>query len=457
MAKLSLRDLAAKTYLSKTTLSDWENNKVDPDLEILEQVFESGGTLEDLYLATNKLLPPRWEWAHNYQNSNGTKVGGPVWVLLRPGPDSPNRVRAKIRWGLFGVVVDEQCNEDGIFITCRVSTPHPAAFVYFYDGPGWANFGRGRLPNRELGVVAHPELRIIDAVEVSESVRRLVKEGLRYMGRSFVGMMIYGDPKENREVALTKGLLKVDNHTTTAHRVTNHQAERKIEQWHQFDHNEYLQLRQSLRLSREAVVRIINAEGVKLSKADHHIYPNQMVAQVITIDQLKYFEETGRTTVSNLSSRLDMVYRLDGFSCREEVSPTSITSDFGKQRAKIEFPIHYVGPVVVTAMAPTDDEVEGEITLYWGPWKTSIIVQSGIGVTCRKDKPGAGAPLEVEYPLNWIVRASIGYSPDAVSINNDIWDPRDIEAGASIIERYIPLFTSLWRGSKEEGSRLPWR
>jgi transcriptional regulator with XRE-family HTH domain len=36
-AEMSLRELAAVTYVSKTTLSDWENDKVEPDLHILER------------------------------------------------------------------------------------------------------------------------------------------------------------------------------------------------------------------------------------------------------------------------------------------------------------------------------------------------------------------------------------------------------------------------------------
>ena len=456
-AKMSLRELAAVTYVSKTTLSDWENDKVEPDLHILEQAYATGGTLEDLYIATNKVLPERWEWAHNYQIADNDRVGGPVWALLRPSLDSPNRIRAKIRWGLFGVTVDEPCTEDGIFITCRVSTPHPAAFIYFYESPGWANFGRGKLPTQELGVVARSELRIIDAVEVSESVRRLVREGLRYMGRSFLWMLRNPDSREHREVEITKGLLRGGEGNREVHRATEMSPDQKIDEWHRFDHTEYLELRRKLKLSRESVVAIVNNQDNAAPRSGLAQSNALSAVPTLTVEQLKYFEESGGTSVPHLASRIDMAYRLDGHTCREEVHSLLVGEKEGILRATVRFPNHYVGPVVLTITNETETESEGALKLLWGPWQTSLIVASDRGVTCRKDKPGDMAPLEIEYPVGWTLKVEIGYNPDAISINNDIWDPRGIEAGASLVRKYVPHFTYLWNESKDEGRRLPWK
>lgn len=448
VVELSLRDVVERSSVTRSTLSDWENNRAQPDLAELERVYVTGNALTDLYMATNTVLDPQWNWVYNFQIPESALFGGPVWAWLRPGPTSPNRVRAHVRWGPVGAKVDEVCDERGIFLTCRVSAPHPAVFISWDADPGWANFGRGKLKPDKLGIIAHSELRIVDVLETSEAVRRLMKAGLDWLSHA-----VNDSPEEilgdgTFIVRCLKNFMRRGN-DSEVHRAVEPPAVHRRDPWHQFDHREYLELRRKLGLSRDAVVHIVNTLDQTTSVDSNSEYSSSESKSVLSKDKLKYFEEQGGSRVSFLASRLDRAYRADGHTCREIVEPTSLGERNGQSLARVAFPDHWVGPVVVTVTNSSEEASEGQVTLTWGPWMASLIVASGRGVTCRKDAPQQ-SQLEIEYPLGWNLRTEIGYDPSAVDINNDIWRPKSKDAGTRIIGRNYPIFRELWRRAYED-------
>ena len=79
-----------------------------------------------------------------------------------------------------------------------------------------------------------------------------------------------------------------------------------------------------------------------------------------------------------------------------------------------------------------------------------LIVTSGRGVTCRKDSPKGAGRLEIEYPSGWELKTEIGYDPDAVDINGDVWDPKSADAGMRILRDNVPIYKELWEQSRED-------
>jgi hypothetical protein len=333
-----------------------------------------------------------------------------------------------------------------------VSTPHPGAFVYWDDEPGWVNFGRGKLYPDKLGIISHPELRVIDAVELSLAVRRLVSEAK---------MSLFGNSKNfdnfltavrnycGRRASQAARELFQPQGNSDVRCATEQPPNWKRDEWHPFDHTEYLAIRKRLRLSREYVTQIITdleTDDLALLKPKNR---RSGTALTVSVDQLKYFEEHGGTRVPFMASKLDRVYRTDGHTCREVVDPIHRRTEGDAAKAEVKFPDFWVGPVVVTITSPSTEDREGRLNLTWGPWRTPLIVTSGRGVTCRSDTP-KGKPLEIEYPSGWELKVEIGFDPDAIDINGDVWDPKSVDAGMRILKDNVPIYKRLWEQSQED-------
>lgn len=444
---------------SHQTIRNWELPRLDAQprfesgLATLDAAYRADGALEGLVLATPKVFAPRWVWAHNFvppqadtvsrphgsqpisrlasrppgtlkvvgQSQSNKRTGGRrVWAWVRPGPDTEGFVDVYVRWGVFGASIQRRTGDGGVFLTCRVSTPHPAVFVAWRSAPGWVDFGVGPIP-KALGVDTIPEVRLMDIAELSQSLRllflatwRLVAVGApaHRLQSKLLGMLLApGDCIGRRDATVTPETTTCD--TWPDPRVgTSYQALRE-------------------------------ARGIT-TKYAASIVSNQLPqGQYVSAQQLSDFEAgRRRTRVPYLASMLDRAYGADGFTCREKVNEVE---KIAAGRSKITFPYHWVGPVVVTALAPNKNSNEtADLDLNWGTWHCPLRVRSGLGITCRKDAPGDGPPLVVEHPTDWDLTAELGFNPEAVDINGDNWD---VIPGSEreLLERNFPIYKRLFQ------------
>jgi len=445
----------APTHMTIRSWEAWETKKAVPPtfhegLGVLDAAYQADGALEGLALSTPKTFAPRWVWAHNFNpRPDPTSPGLPqsptrtaatqgprtlpfvadrvarhnpfgerVWAWLRPGPGAGGVIDATVRWGVFEARVQRVTGDGGVFLTCRVSTPHPAAFITYNNSPGWVNFGSGRIPDA-LGVDTVAEVDVMSFAEASQSLIRLMRTAWGQLAKEG-GLE---RPTSRLQGLLMRNLLAPGpadprRDATSATRVAS------PDPWAgPFDGPAYKRLREAIGMTRSYVCQLA----------------------FISERQLEYFEAGNLTSVEYLASRLDRVYGADGFTCRErvrEVQPTDTGS-------KVIFPAHWVGPVVLTLRGPGGDAETAEVDLRWGSWRSPLLVRNGLGVSCRCDTPG-GDLLFVDHTSEWKLRVEMGYNPDAVDINGDNWDVAP-GGGADLIRRNRPIYVRLFQLAASKG------
>jgi hypothetical protein len=95
------------------------------------------------------------------------------------------------------------------------------------------------------------------------------------------------DSREHREVEITKGLPKDGESNRGVHRATEISPNQKIDEWHRFDHTEYLKLRKTLKLSRESVVAIVNNQDNAAHRSELAQSNALSATPTLTVEQLK--------------------------------------------------------------------------------------------------------------------------------------------------------------------------
>lgn len=446
----------APTHMTIRNWEAWGTKKAAPPtfhegLCVLDTAYQAGGALEGLALSTPKVFAPRWVWAHNFNPrseparrrllepatraaaTHGPRTlpyvvdrvarhspfGEQVWAWLRPGPDAGGVIDATVRWGVFEAGVQRVTGDGGIFLTCRVSTPHPAAFITYNNSPGWVDFGSGRIPDA-LGVDTLAEVDLMSFAEASQSVIRLMKVAWGQLAKEG-GLERPTSPLQGRLLRHLVAPAPVDprRDASSATRAA------PPDPWAgPLDGPAYKRLREAIGMTRSYVCRLA----------------------LISERQLEHFEAGKPTSVEYLASRLDRVYGADGFTCRErlrEVRPTDTGSE-------VAFPAHWVGPVVLTLSGPRGDAETAEMDLRWGSWRSPLLVRNGLGVSCRCDTPEGGT-LFVDHSRQWKLHVELGYNPDAVDINGDNWDVAP-EGGADLIRRNRPIYVRLFQLAASKGN-----
>lgn len=426
--------------ISHTKLAHWEtkgarlNHIPDYGLQILDATYRAKGALVGIArsLSSPAALKPRWNWAHSFQpyvsglkNSIPVETG-PVWTWLRPGKESPFWIEAEVSWGIFSVKISQSCGQEGLFLTCPVSTSHPALFVKWKNEPGWADFGHGEIPPG-LGVQTISVLgnfQILNATLVIKNMWNyyfdknsvLPIQALLNKIQSFFFSKPGFLPKLfNRDVPqeTKQNLIEFDSIANTDKETS-------------FSPHQFQALRQHRGLSRQEVAKEVNL---------------LLKTTSVSKDQIGHLEEGRNTTSKFLVSCLDMVYGIGGYSFRQEVS-----IDYqGDQTAIVKFPSHWIGPVSVkfesNQFEPNIEPI-GTAGLSWREWKTSFSLHSGTRVAFRKDIPDP-TPLFVHFPKSWKITAEMGHCQDAVSVNKN-WTFEDRpEIRQTLLDRLVPIGVGL--------------
>jgi hypothetical protein len=138
---LTQHDAADRLCVESSTVSNWERNTRTSSLDLatLDRGLAGDGVLADLM------------WSY------GTAEGidpGHVWTKVFPGPSRPvwmwirtaaPTIAIEAEWGVFRFEKHFEMGENGIFVTVGASVPDSPVVVYLSE-PGWADFGRGQLP-----------------------------------------------------------------------------------------------------------------------------------------------------------------------------------------------------------------------------------------------------------------------------------------------------------------------
>lgn len=495
--KFSRQEVATRSSIGVETLRslelgrrhalDIEGLRGRRDTELLTTIasldvsLEAGHVLYDLAsaLATPKVLPePRRDWLYNFYDDAaefplqarqivGTgqpvtdgdpvwKLHDPVWAWIRPF-DGHRQVRGHVQWGPLRLRLDEDCDADGIFVSCPTSTPRPAARVYLEE-PGWVDFGRGQLPPSWMGGasregseawlrwtgcrVVHPQFPLLTVGKVCSMVavvgkrlgersdRRgpLLKHLTELVGPGashLVQALTVTFHKDGGVIDATGKPLAIGaTHASRAEEKFNEQAEK---------------MRKARMYSRNEVAK-------RARRLWEGSYPNSEMNVKVTRDHVLDYERGLTSNYRLLSALLDRVYAADGDICFVEISArkTGLLPVGSRQLQKwtVEFPAFWVGPVCLLAHGPSADPAETtQLGLRWGAWANDLEIRHGRAVTTRQDQPRS-PPLDVLLDPLWKLKTFVGRHPAAIDISGQGWHPapgREHE----LYKEYIDIFRTL--------------
>ncbi len=442
-AQQAALQLGIDASFGHTKIAHWEtrgprlnNNIPNYGLVVLDAAYKADGALLAIAraLSTPKALEPSWEWAYTFQSppQKAQFMGilqhdGPVWAWIRPGPKEPNKIDVNVRWGLFRVKISQACDQNGLFLTCPVSTNHPALFVNWNNSPGWVDFGRGQIPAKDLKLNT---ISVLDVFSIANTTKAINSLWNRYFGKSKNSLSTLAALAEIRKLFLPRsGLLQDvfnrDGDARTPRNLVGLELDKKRDKEHAFSNIEFQELRQNRNLSRQEVANAVNSLSKEFS---------------ISEDQIAHLEEGRKTTSKFLISALDMVYGAHGHTFCQSM-PLEIQ---GNKKAIITFPPHWIGTVCLSFTHKFDKTSTGIIGLYWQEWKTSFILSSDTTVTFRKDSTDA-PPLKVVFEPNWQVEARIGYCQNAIDVNRNWTFIDEPKIRLSLLKRLISIGIGLGR------------
>ena len=415
-AGLSQAAVAASLHTSIGALSMWESGARRINLAYLwelDVLYEADGALVDLVRAVDstKGLAPRTRWAYNPQGPSR-----PHWAWMRPAPGR-RRVDSLLLWGAFAFDCSDDCDDRGLIVISPISMPNPPVWVHLRE-PGWVDFGQGSVPD----ALPAPTLNALTVARLSTGgqspvglVAPPIVDRFRRDPEFAAAVSDFFGQKEDliRQVfSATEPKTYVSNLTTG--------PDGPLYDSPPFDRRQYRALREARGLSQ--------AEAALLAT---ELLPDQPVSD----DQIRVIERDGNPQARWLRSRLDMIYRADGYCGTEEVEVTGARSPF-----TVAFPRFWIGPVWVTLLSdrPTG---AGSLQLKFGKNTKAIIARPGTTVTCRRAVPDIG-PLDVSCPPGWRLRAGMGAHPEARDVN---WGWRTVDDASSrgdahVHEIFLGLF-----------------
>jgi transcriptional regulator with XRE-family HTH domain len=441
-----LRIAAARANVSAATLSDWETAKVrisNEKIRLLDTAYGAGNALADLAWSLNTPLglppdeaygiSPRRYWAHTFvATEHNPPPGGPVWAWIRPGPERPDRVQARLWWGPVGLHVDEPCGPAGVFVSCPVSVPHPPVCARM-EIPGWIDFGRGVLPTQlkvtEIQAREHMEIygysdwstaiftallhRMLGTQGLTERLIKFARSErpdlIRSLTDRFAPKLEWQDLTDRAKYPAGEDYKPV------------------------FDPTNCTALRLARNMTQRELARI--AEMLPpFSSIDHRV--------------INRFEKGTALLEVGVRPRLDSALGADGYTGWESVP----VEEQGREEALVSFPRYWVGPVTVCVKSPTTANSRGRIELLWGRWRSWIVIEDGTIVTMERCSPD-DEPLLIRHEPGWTVLAGIGYEPRAVNINST-WRSKNRQAAEAVAAEARSGYLRLFNRSDAEFDEL---
>jgi len=393
----------------------WENTKrglTFDSLHALDRCYRAGGALADVAMAmgTPTGLAARSTWVHNPQGGNGA-----VWAWCRPG-DGRGEITVQVRWGAFVVDCSAACNDQGIFLTSPVAMSNPPAWVELKE-PGWVDFGRGEIP-KQLGIPVFDALSGVRVASGGHSPAGLVARDIvqRFTAdEAFAQAVLHFF---GRQGDVVREVFSAADPRRTVRDLTNNTPPGASHQ--PFTGQHWRRLRDCRCLSRTAAAKQATA-----------LMPDQR----ITDDHIEELENGGNPRPRFLRSRLDRVYRADGYTCVEQVKPRRQRSPF-----MFDLPSYWIGPIWFTFSSKHED-AQARVELRAASSYKQMQVKAGTTVTCRKPTEEA-IPFEVICPRDWTVTAGMGMHSRAWDVNwgwsnlNDASSRED----APVHELFLGLF-----------------
>ena len=362
---LKQHEAAERLAVESSTVSNWERNTRTSslDLETLDRALAGDGVLANLM------------WA--YGTAKGLDAGR-VWTKVFPGPSSPvwmwiradsPTIAVEAEWGAFRFEKQFEIGANGTFVTVGASVPDSPVVVYLSE-PGWADFGRGALPD------AIPEARVFSAVSefTASSAEGLFVELLRSSLESELAADSGGSGSSALEAS-----------ASLADFVRNRRDRSGLARWP---------------LRPEGIDAVERANFSRLREARHLSLPqlaDRLAKQtdvVVGRDTLRRFEiDVGEPHDRMLPIALDHVLGADG-----RLAAVAVKSGCGS--ATVSFPPYWRGPVWI-ALEP--NEPETVVVLGRGRWRRELRANAASLASVHWFDPKVPLRIEAAPSLSWAV------------------------------------------------------
>lgn len=386
----SQRQLADQLSVGTSTVSSWESNTrgITLDLVTIDQQLGAGGVLAELLRAvgTPRGLPAGRTWTKVYP---GTST--PVWMWVR-GSGASMRIAGE--WGVVSFETTATLGANGLFVTVGGSVADSPVVVELSD-PGWADFGRGTLPD------GLPGARVVAAID---HVRPSSAHGpfLELFAGDLQDRLQRYDPAAD----LDRPLPAEDPLATFADRYTRATPHRPGGPWPPVPDG-------ADGVNRRAFATLRKARGLSLSQTAAHL---TVAGVACSKDTLRRFElDQGEPFDRSLPAALDHVLGAEG-----HLALTTIRSGQGAGLASL--PPYWHAPIWIAADSPGGEVM---VELRWARWARRLVGASPLLLVSHYADPTAPLRIECDAAVSWTI--GLGRPRGATPINHG-WMPISLDA-----------------------------
>lgn len=412
----SQHELAGHLSVGMSTVSSWENGTrgITFDLEVLDQRLEAGGVLAALLgaVGTARGLPPARVWTKVYPGPST-----PVWMWVR-GPGTSMRVEGE--WGVVSFETTATLQANGLFVTVGGSVAESPVVVEL-STPGWADFGRGTLPE------GLPDAQVIAAVD---HVRPSSAHG------PFMELFA-GDLQDRLQryipVADTAERAPAgDPLASFADRYTRASPHRPGEPWPPVPDG-------IDEVDRRAFARLRQARGLSLSQVAQRLAAATDVA--CSKDTLRRFElDRGEPVDQSLPAALDHVLGAEG-----HLALSTIRS--GQGPALVTLPPYWHAPIWIAVDSARNDVA---VELRWARWARRLVGSPPLLLVSHYADPSAPLRIECDPAIHWDV--GLGRPRGATPINHG-WMPVSLDAAQEALASTQQAILDAIEGTDGDGKR----
>lgn len=387
----SQQELAGHLSVGLSTVSSWENGTrgITFDLDALDQRLEAGGVLAALCgaVGTARGLPAGRVWTKVFPGPST-----PVWMWVR-GTGTTMRVEGE--WGVVSFEAAVALEPNGLFVTVGGSVAESPVVVEL-STPGWADFGRGTLPD------GLPDAQVLAAVD---HVRPSSARG------PFMELFT-GDLEDRLQryvpVADTAGPAPAgDPLASFADRYTRASPHRPGGPWPPVPEG-------TDEIDRRAFTRLRKARGLSLSQTAQRLAAATGV--VCSKDTLRRFElDRGEPVDHSLPAALDHVLGAEG-----HLALSTIRS--GQGPALVALPPYWHAPIWIAIDSPED---EVAVELHWARWARRLVGSPPWLLVSHFADPSAALRIDCDPATRWDI--GLGRPRGAMPINHG-WTPVSLDA-----------------------------